>query len=323
MSCSTAYLVRDVDGLWRVRWAKYGRWNLLDARDREAVLQATRERSTPLDSLSGPPWLSGWACCGVLLDVVARRLRFYGCGLRSGEIENLERRVARAPAWADWDVAYALGGREDFAELVPEAASQTEPEPFVQPSLDQLTGALVEWDEGFVDWDRERLRLRYRWAWWSNLGGLLSVIDEGLDVLDYGFVHPFSSPVVMPWLLHGERLLDALGPVVPHALPHEREFDDGVIIDCSARCIRCWSGAAIPPRLLASVRAAWPGWTLERLRFGYAGHLAATGRRDPEALVPYAELPAADFDPEWLRERALLTPDDRGLRCIEEIAVAD
>lgn len=324
MSCSTAYLVRDVDGVWRVRWQKYGRWCLLDPSDRDVVLEMMRERSTPLSLLSGPPWLSGWLCRGVLLDMVERRLRFYGCGAGSRYSETIERRIARSPTWDGWDVAYAWGGREDFAELVPEAAAQIEPEPYEQRPLDELADALLEWeDDSLVAWDRQSQSLRYRWAWWPNFGGLLSVIDERLDVLDFGFAYQPSNPVLLPWLLHGEPLLDALAPMTPHALQHERQFDDGVIIDSPARCIRYWSGAAIPPPLLASVRAAWPGWSLERLRFGYAGHLAATGRRDPDALIPDDKLPPPDFDSEWLRERATLTPDARGLRCIEEILLAD
>jgi hypothetical protein len=166
------------------------------------------------------------------------------------------------------------------------------------------------------------MRLRYQWAHWSEYGALLSVIDERLDVLDYGFVDSLDGEVLLPWLLHGERLLGALAPVVPQFLPYEEDCNAGVIIDCPARCIRHWSSLAVPPALLAGVRAAWPGWTVERLRYGFAGHLAATGRRDPELLIPDVELATEyDVDPEWLRERAALLPDARGLRCIEELRV--
>jgi hypothetical protein len=320
MSCATAYLFRDLDGRWRAFGAKYGSWQLLDPRVRDDVLAQLRERSSP--RLHERSSLEPWLCRGVLLDMVERRLRVYGCATSSRQCENLERMLARSPAWAGWDVAYAWGRRDDFAELLPEtAAVQIEPERFEQPSLDELSTALLEW-EYLVGWDRERLCLRHHFAYWHSVGGLLSVIDERLDVLDYGFAyHP--ERVVLSWLQHGERLLDALAPLVPHPMPHENQVDQGVIVDCPARCIRYWGGEPIPSGLLAALRAAWPGWTIERLRYGLAGHLAATGRRDPDLLIPDAELSTDEIDPEWLRERAALVPDARGLRCIEEVVIPD
>lgn len=326
MSCSTAYLVRDVDGIWRTREQKRGSWFMLDARARDEVLAAMRDDGVPLDRLlaHGGEWLRGWLCRGVLIDTVERRLRFYACYAdtwrpRVGFLESIERAAARAPVWAGWDVAYAWGGREEFAEVVPEAASLIEPEPFEQPLLDDLCGALLPWDESLVGWDRQSLSLRHRYDWWVDYSGLLSVIDERLDVLDFGFAGCHRSPLLLPWLMNGEPLLDALASAVPHPVPRENEIDDGVVIDCPARRIRYWSANAITPALLAAVRAAWPGWAIERLRYGLAGHLAATGRRDPSSLLPDAELPTTRFDTDWLRERATLSPDARGLRCIENV----
>lgn len=321
MSCSTAYWVRDLDGHWYACWVKYGRWQLLDPGERDDVLALVRERGSALVQGSGSRWLEAWLCRGVLLDMVERRLRVYGCAQRSRQCETLERMLARAPAWAGWNVAYAWGRRDDFAALLPGAAAQIEPERFERPSLAELADALLQW-EHLVGWDRERLCLQHHYAYWFNVGGLLSVIDERLDVLDYGFAyHPERA--VLPWLQHGERLLDALAAFVPHPVPHENQFDHGVIVDCPARCIRYWSGEPIASGLLAALREAWPGWTIERLGYGLAGHLAATGRSDPDLLIPDEELPTDAIDPEWLRERAALVPDARGLRCIEEVVVPD
>lgn len=325
MSCSTAYLVRDHDGIWRTRWEKYGLWRILAQSQLDAVLAEVRKHDCRLEQGSSQ-WWSGWLCRGVLIDLVTRRLRFHACQseiLRPdvGWMESMERAFARAAVWRGWELGYAWGGRDEFVSLVPEAAAAIEPELVESRSIEQLPDALLQHTD-LIAWDRASLRLHLRHLPWSQYGGVLSVIDERLEVLDYGFAW-CDGVVVLPWLTHGPRLLDALEPAVPYPLPHEEEVDQGVVIDCAARTIRHWSAESTLPALLAAIADAWPGWQIERLRFGFAGQLAATGRREESLLIADAELPTRNqwdqplFDAQWLAERSALVPDPRRLRCIE------
>lgn len=329
VSCSTAYLVRDADGIWRTHWRKRGILRIEEQRELDGLLGEIRERGVPLDRmLMGGTWLRGWLCQGVLIDMIERKLRFYVCGARIlqpavGWIESIERALARASVWRGWELGYAWGRRDDFAALVPEAAALIEPERFEAEPLAELSSALAEHDE-LASWDRASLRLHYRYYCWTSWDGLLSVIDEQLEVLNFGFAWR-DGLAVLPWLTHGAALLDALGSEIPHPLPYESELAEGVVIDLPARCIRHWAEAPTPPRLLEKIATLWPSWRIERLRYGHAGHLAAIACRDSSLLIPEAELSKRsrwghhEFDLDWLRERRELKLDPRELRGIEEV----
>jgi hypothetical protein len=329
MGCWTAYLVRDVDRVWRAYGEKYGPWCVTAEDQREQLLATVRKDGFLLQPQHvGKPFWDGAHCRGVLLDLVERKLRVYACSCQflrppCGWIESMERQLIRAPVWAGWDVGYAWSRRDDMLAATPEAAGHIEPESFTTPSLDELPKLMPDAEGWLIDWDRASMRLTFRYGPW-DIGGLLTVIDERLEVFDYGCQSAVHGESLLPWLLHGQPLLDALRRATPCPLPYESEANGGVIVDCPARRIRHWSPDPTAHALLDALARTWPGWTIERLTHGYAGHLAATGRRDLELLIGDDELPTLDawsgplFDPSWLRERPTLPLDPRALRCIEE-----
>jgi hypothetical protein len=331
MSCWTAYLVRDTDRIWRAYGEKHGTWRMSVEQDREQLITTVRKHGWLLHPPPATPFWTGAYCRGVLLDLVDRKLRVFACGCQflrpaCGWIESAERSLVGASIWAGWDVAYAWSRRDDILAAVPEAAGHIEPEPFTKPALDdlaKLANAMPDTEGWLIDWDRASMRLRFRYGP-RDLGGLLTVIDEQLEVFDYGCMGVEDGGNVLPWLLHGQPLLDALRLATPSPLPYESDPNGGVIIDCPTRRIRYWSAHSIAHALFGALASAWPGWTIERLTHGYAGHLAATGRRDVELLIGEDELPINDqwgtplFDQSWVRERATLQLDPRTLRCIEE-----
>src|SRR5262245_45862355 len=80
-------------------------------------------------------WFDQWFCRGVVLDEPARRFRCFPCHADNA-LEATDR-AARA-AWPGWDAGVAFGGREDFAELLPEAARVIRPYDIITPELAPL-----------------------------------------------------------------------------------------------------------------------------------------------------------------------------------------
>ncbi|MES4908574.1 MULTISPECIES: hypothetical protein [unclassified Streptomyces] len=79
-----------------------------------------------------------------------------------------------------------------------------------------------------------------------------------------------------------------------------------------------WTTKPVPPRLTARTAAAWPGRRVERLPFGFVGHLAATGRDDADLLLTDTELREARWDEDLIAirstDRRALRVDPRSLR---------
>lgn len=332
MGCWTAYLIRDVDRTWRAYGERDGAWRMLEASERDELLATVRADGWSLDPSPERPFWGPAYCQGVLLDVVERRLRVYACESRfhrpaCGWVESFERALVAAPAWSGWDVGYAWAGRDELLARVPEATGHIEPESFEALPLERLPASLPDAEGWLVDWDRAHMRLSFRYGPESS-GGLLTVIHETLAVIDYDCGGTFEHGN-LPWLLHARSLLDALDAATPCPVPSEADVDHGVIIDCPARRLRYWAAHPLPHGLREGLARAWPGYAIERLTHGFAGHLAATGRRCADLLIADAELLSPNawgepvFDAGWVRERAELPLDPRDLRHVDERLLVD
>jgi hypothetical protein len=288
MGCYTGYLLRDDDGSsW---WAetKWGAWNLTDEAARTEVIDWVRADGSLLTS-EGPVRFGASTCRGVALDLRDLVFRTFPCDLKGIHHEGLDMRIRKARHWDGWDAGFAWGGREELGDVVPGARHVIEPYDLSFRPLAELP--LADRDE-----------------WALDEGHLISVVTADLQVLDYQLERRFTdADSLLPWLVHGSALVDALREEAPYETPWEDSVDAGVVIDLDQRVLRYWSDDVVPSRLLADVQEAWPGWPVRRLPYGLAGHLAATGRRDDEALASHA-------DAEWDVARRALRPDPRPLR---------
>jgi hypothetical protein len=144
----------------------------------------------------------------------------------------------------------------------------------------------------------------------------VSLIERDTTVLDY-WLHVNH---MAEFLLHGEKAVTGLAMQPPYPLWSELVARSGVIVDRPARRLLYWTAEPVPARLAAMAGAAWPGWNVERHPFGYAGHLAATGCRDPDLLMTEDQLrqESGDFEPrldaDWIAQRRTLPVDPRSLR---------
>ncbi|WP_147339357.1 hypothetical protein [Actinomadura spongiicola] len=309
--------MRDTDGSCRFRHVKWGTWQLLDQDGQAEVIAELRRDGTPLDEVE-PGYFDGWYCQGVAIDLKNRVFRAYSCPGDNHHRESLDLRFRTAPAWAGWDAGFAWGGREELAEVIPEASSVIVPYHGLEaPPLAELP--FGERDQGFSTWDADRFELVVHrdvadagWYDWYQECDLVTVITPDLHVLDYRFFTEFRewTDTLLPWLVHGHSYVDELRGQTPYPFPGEGErVRAGLVIDLDQRVLRYWPHGYVPSRLLAAVGAAWPGWELRRMRYGFAEHLAVTGRRAPDALATPPEVAA-----EWEAARRDLTPDPRPLR---------
>ncbi|MES4908575.1 MULTISPECIES: hypothetical protein [unclassified Streptomyces] len=75
MGCWTVYALRAEDGTRWVMGEKWGMWNLADATDRVRLGKAVLRGGTRVGDGRARGLLDGGFCCGVGLDLVARRCR--------------------------------------------------------------------------------------------------------------------------------------------------------------------------------------------------------------------------------------------------------
>jgi len=318
MSCSTAYLLRDEDGSCRFAAQKYGTWLITEA-DTWADLVAWIRRDGIALTGESTRFLGGVYCRGVALDLPGRRYRFYSCNPTTRHNEAADRRVRAAPVWAGWDAGLARGGREELGEMIPAARHVIEPYHVAPSPLADLL--LDDRDRWFVGWDAEALEIAVlddpaSADWAAASCDLVTVVTPDLRLLDYRIATRYSdSDTLLAWLGHGPVLVDALLAQAPFPLPWEQLVDAGALIDLDRRAVRYWSRRSISAGLLAAVRAAWPGWPVERLPYGHAEQLALTGRPDPEALDHGSLDGTTDAAlAGWITERLALPVDQRPLR---------
>lgn len=289
MGCYTGYVLRDDDGSsW---WAetKWGVWEPADEAARTEIIDWVRADGSLLTE-EGPVRFRDSTCRGVAIDLRDLVFRTFPCSLKDVHPESLDLRIKKAPHWDGWDAGVAWGGREELGDVVPGARHVIEPYDLTFRPLAELP---------FADRDE----------WALDEGDLISVVTADLQVLDYQLERTYDhADTLVPWLVHGAPLVDALREQAPYEVPWEDSVDAGVVIDLDRRVLGYWTDGFVPARLLADIRAAWPGWDVRRLRYGLAEHLATTGRRDDEALAS-----RDDVDPEWEAARRALRPDPRPL----------
>lgn len=326
MECWTAYLLRAEDGSCWTMGDKWGDWFLLEEDDRVRIVESILRHGTAVGDDRARDHMDSWFCRGVVLDLVTRRHRFFGCDPKFPRPhvayrESLTARLTSAPGWSGWDVGYAWGGHEDLVEIVPEAR------PVVAPPADltdleavPLEDALTSRDDWFAGWDPGRREISVLFDetsadWFDPADAVVSVIGSDGTVLDYQLaVHH-----IMPFLArHGASLTAALSAVAPYPLPAEETVRAGVVVDVPARRLRHWTPDGVPPQLAAKVAAAWPGWLVERLPLGFVGHLAATGGDGQDLIVPDARLREDGWEEDLIafrnRRRRALPADPRNLR---------
>lgn len=287
MGCWTAYVLRDADGTCWFSGVKWGDWDLTDEASRAEVIASVRRDGMPVEEVE-PGYLDGWYCRGLAIDVPGRVYRVFVCPLKNHHHESVDLRVRSAPLWSGWDAGFAWGGREDLGEVVPEARQVIAPYDLWFRPLEELDFEESQWDEC----------------------DLVTVVTPDRRVLDHRLARYYSgADTVLPWLVEGSGFVDVLLARDAHPVQVEGLVNAGVVIDMDRRAIAYWTPDYVPMRLLADIRTAWPGWELRRLPYGFAEHLAATGRRADDLLVTHGE--AA---PEWDAARRALRPDARPLR---------
>jgi hypothetical protein len=287
MGCYTGYLLRDDDGTCRYAETKWGTWQLESGARRDEVIDWVRSDGRLVDKNSQSRFPAS-TCRGVGIDLRDLVFRAFPCYLEDFHQESLDLRIRTAPHWEGWDAGFAWGGREELGEVVPEARH-----------------VIVPYDVPFRPLTELPFDERDDWPW--DECTLTSVITPDLRVLDYRLTCPDDDiDTLLPWLVHGASLVDALGEQEPYPLPEEESTAAGVVIDQDRRVLHYWTGTVVPPRLLADVKAAWPGWDVRRLRYGLAEHLAMTGRGDDDLLAT-----PDDVAPEWDTARRALRPDPR------------
>ncbi|MEL5958863.1 hypothetical protein AADR41_29545 [Streptomyces sp. CLV115] len=318
MGCWTVYALRAEDGTSWVHGEKWGMWDLTDATDRVRLVETVLRGGTRVGD-GHDRGLGGIRFCrGVGLDLVARRYRYYSCD--PPDVHYLDcdvRRRAMAPDWDGWDVEYAWGGREDFADMVAGKPVFTEVE--TGPALPDAV-PFTSREDWFVGWDPVEWRILVLHSeiiadLVAPAEAVVSLIRSDRTVLD----HQLAIREVVPWLAwHGESLTETLPAHAPYPMPMEGTVEAGVVIDLPARRLRYWTTKPVPPRLAARTAATWPGWRVERLPFGFVGHLAATGRDDPDLLLTDTELRDARWDEDLIAirntDRRVLRVDPRNLR---------
>ncbi|MDL4775817.1 MULTISPECIES: hypothetical protein [Thermomonosporaceae] len=321
MGCWTAYVLRAEDGSCWAMGQKWGDWYLAREGDRARTVEAVLRGGVAVGDERARDLVDSWFCRGVALDLVTRRYRYFGCGLlKSGAayLESAALRLASAPGWAGWDVGYAWAGREDLAAVAPEvrpvvvAPADTEATP--------LDAALTSRDGWFVGWNpvHREISVLYHETiadWFAPANAVVSIIAPDGIVMDY----QLAVNGIVPFLAqHGEPLPAKLLAHAPYPMPAEETADSGAVIDLAARRLRYWTADSVPPQLMAKSAARWPGWVVERLPFGFIGHLAATGRDGEDLVMTDAELCEGGWEADLIDVRnggrAALRTDPRSLR---------
>ncbi|MEU6780144.1 hypothetical protein ABZ912_13135 [Nonomuraea angiospora] len=313
MGCWTGYLLHDADGTCWYEVRKWGDWLITDSSALTEVVTSIRRDGIQIENVT-PGDLDGACCRGVALNIPTRRYRCYPCRTSVPGNEVIDREVRTAPVWANWDAGLAWGGREELVEVVPEAERLVWPYDVVVPPPERVPIASRKgW---FVTFDTDRFELEVLHDessadWYLQGNHLISVVGTDLTVRDYRIDCTWErTDTLLPWLVHGQRLIDSLWAEDPFPVPLEENVLSGAVVDLARRELRYWTDMFVPSRLLTQLRAAWPGWQVERLPYGMAGHLAITGSQKPDMLEPGP----SEADPEWATARDRLIVDPRPLR---------
>jgi hypothetical protein len=282
VSCRTAYLVRVEDGSIRMATAKYGAWLLKDRAALDHVLAHVRDCGAPLDNI-GDGAFDGVHCQGAALDLPARRFRCFPCSSDLVRLDDLDRTIRAADVWMDWDAGIAVGGREELAAMLPEAARVVQPYDVLDSDAPSLRTVPRD-DKWFVRWDPAAFKLIVRHDWnianWDTQDfDLVTVIGPDLTGLHFRLVAVDTDPIhpLLIWLRHGPTVVDALVAEAPFPPAYEENIRTGVVVDRSREVIEYRLTHLVPARLLEAVRAAWPGWQLRPVGPGAADQPSISG----------------------------------------------
>jgi hypothetical protein len=308
--------LRDEDGSCWFTHEKWGTWLIVDDESRSAVVGWIRRAGRPLGQAAAGRFDDA-LCAGVAIDLRARRYRGYPCYTTFSVAgnESADRRIREAGVWAGWDVGFAWGGREELADVIPQARPVVAP--YRMAHLSQRAPAISSREGWFAGWDPARLHLTVSddpcsADWYDPGDAFVSVVRPDLTVLDYRLdTASVGVDDLIASLRCGPSFADRLLAEAPFPVPGTDVYSTaGVVIDMDQRALGYWTKWTVPATLLSDLGQAWPGWRIHRIRYGLAGHLTATGRRYNE---PASEEPAG-VDPRWIAERGDLPTDRRALR---------
>ncbi|MFE6860152.1 hypothetical protein [Nocardia sp. NPDC057668] len=279
------FVLRDEDGRCLVLY-RHGRgWAPRRADELAEVLAAIRREGRPAQELH-ERFIAGYHCEGMAIDLLEKRCHIYVCEGRSAAYrDSYAAGFGAEPTWAGWDVRYLWDEHEGLAVVMPETAHAVALDR--RPPGDGDPLPLSSRDRWFSDWNavrREITVLEDEWSadWYSDSCAVITIIQPDHTILDYRLDHIY----VLDWLsAQGDSVIAALLEHAPYPLPGEYLADAGAIIDLTTRRLRYWTSEHTRLALPRYVAAAWQGWEVERLPFGYVGHLAVTGRADHEALL--------------------------------------
>jgi hypothetical protein len=269
MSCWGASLLREADGsVWIAAHSENGH-AITDAKDRDGTLARVRRDRGPIESpRTSDGYFDKSFCWGVLIDFLARRYRFYPCSKDTTPLDHLDQAIRASGAWEGWDAGIAMGGREEFAALIPEVARIIEPYTVLDEPQQAMSPAPDE--DWFVDWDPVRFVLKVRHsAYWIRLFeplNTVTIIATSGRTLDFRLCPPDMHRLhpLLAWLRSGAEAVSALCSVPPHPPPTEGETVENTVVVDRPRSIIHYSPTALAPaRLLDAVRSAWPGWRLQ------------------------------------------------------------
>lgn len=286
MSCTTLYLTRGANNRLFAAAEKYGEVVWISPEQVRAHLSDRHRELRPVESLAA--WRASTFCRGVYLDPLLRVFRCYLCYGTYQLAHNAEaiRRALRGAAWQGWDATYADAAVEEVVAI----ASGADPVcPLTAPSLEGLGQALAQpvLDRGDLDeagWSiRYHAEEQYEEDWLSSP---LVLTGVGADGRSQDWV--FKREELAGWLLCGPKLFEALLQFSPVPPIQEHSVTQGAVIDLPERRLRWWTGERLPVGWVEAVRAAWPGWQVEREPDLYPGQLARAGR-DP---APWCLTPA-------------------------------
>jgi hypothetical protein len=255
-------VVVNQDG-WQLRYSHWAGCRLLDA------LLAGPEMATRyiLAQKTSEFWTDElWADGGLVLDLVERRLLFFGEELMTTMNERRAMFEVLAVLWPGYSITWAYGATAELAAYVdapfPLRDSPSEPELKLVTSTDRLHHLVTVAHDGQV---------RAWPLWWGSSAA---------------------------W--HGTRLLDMLPTAGRRSLHLGTVPESGVHVDLPHKTLGIWFTTPVPG-LLRWLPRLWPGWRIEFWEDRFEEHLRRCG---PYVTAPALDIGSGVAEAQsWLRKR--------------------